>query len=724
MKKRHLIFLLLPLALLALVSCDKTDIRKSSEGDLRVTHKEVNFSYKASSFPITIRTEGKWSIDCEASWLTLSETSADYGKTIFLSTTENDSGALRQTTLVVSGSGPSCNIVVTQREDERNYTDIQLSTDPYGYQKLEGAFLVIPYRRGDKATLGPLSVLVSGSAKGSVSVETLPSVTLSEGEGQIKMKLHGRVGEKGNLLFTVSGLPPTVFGEASQCMVTVPESAPARQLSIAALRSMGTGLIQNMSKVKGVVVSSAEGKVFPDNVFILQDSREAGGGIMVECPGSHTLNPGDECELFMDGASIISRGGVLAVSLPADDDVTLLSTGGALPQPVVISDPQNLPAYESMLCSLETVQVADEELSRHNFSGTVAMDKYACPSGFKIYVPSTAVFASEPFLTGSGNISGIVSCDGSAATALVPQSYRDLEGLTGARLNMHSVFKVDKDFIHNLSNTGETSVSFKLTSSLDWSVKSDRNWLTITSNVSGKGSESSTDVTFDVSPNSGARRRATITVSAEGVPDIEVTVIQLEGNRILDADFSAVITELGDSPKIFPQSAGTDYSQMLDRIGLSLWSVTNCYLSVSPDLKYGLVRVGKTLTKGNMVTPPFSAIGDIPVNIEITMLAGMQSGSGCSWFGIELSGPGEIVAGGDVLKLEKYDAAYTDQFVDTLPCYVVPGLSTSELKRVRITVTGATKDTALKMTATIKGGSKASSCDLFVIGDFHVNYID
>lgn len=709
-------------SLLLLLSCSKERMKNDENNiDLRVTHSEVAFSYKGGSFPVTIKTSGAWTLVSDASWLVASETSADYGKTIFLNAKENGGGESRECCVRISNMLGYREIHITQSKDSRNFTDIYLSSDPYGFRKMDGVKLVIPYRNGEGRTMGPISVDVAGSAKGSISVDTLDVVKLEDGSGRIELGIHGRAGEKGTLLFTVSGLPATVFGDASQCMVDVQASSPAQELSISSLRKKTLGEIDGFAIIAGTVISDKASGTFPDNVFILQDAMTKQSGICVRCPEAHSFNPGDVVEIFLDGASLVSDNSLLVLDIPANDDVSL-DADGSIPEPVLLALPSDLENYESMLCTMEMVQAADDEVSRSDFSGSVKMDKYACEDGFLLYAPVHSAIASLPFLSGSGSVSGIVGRDADGNAAIVPQSLEDIAMLNGQRINMHAVFRTDTDFIHNIAAAGESGIGFSLTSSIDWTLKTDAEWITSISKKSGTGSQSASAITFSASPNTGARRRGTITISAAGVPDIEIIVIQLEGNRILDADFSEVLSQ---TYKVFPQSAGTDYALMLDRIGLSGWFATNCYLSASPDLKYGLIRVGKTYTKGNIVTPPFTAIGDTPVNVEITFLAGIQSGCTLSWFGIDLDNtPGEILEGQDVLRLEAYDETYTSTFVDMLPVNLVTGLGTSALKRVTVKVSGATKDTKLKMTATCKGGSSASSCDLFVIGDLHVNYID
>ena len=74
--------------------------------------------------------------------------------------------------------------------------------------------------------------------------------------------------------------------------------------------------------------------------------------------------------------------------------------------------------------------------------------------------------------------------------------------------------------------------------------------------------------------------------------------------------------------------------------------------------------------------------------------------------------------------LAVYDDVHTDDLVDKLPFHLVDGLSSSELKRVTVRIDGVTEDTALRFTATCKGGASATLCNMFFIGDVHVEYAD
>lgn len=717
--KRSLLYILF----LLWVSLSCTTEEQQGDSDrtgLRITHTELSFSYEQTKYPVTIMTDRPWTIVSDVSWLNATIDGADYGMSFFVTAETNDEGIARKGVLTVSNAIGSRSIIVIQEPDTRNFTDIYFTGEAVGYERVEGSRLVIPYRQGNNIHLDEISVSVAGVAKGSVIVETLSDVVLQEGEGEISLAVSGRLGPAGKLLFTVSGLPPVVFGDAAQCMVEVSGQEEMTEYAISDLYTLAEGTITQPGLIRGIVVSDASSGNIDDNVVAVQDK---GAGILMRIPEGAFLDFADECEIFVYGGTLSVENGMRYLSLQHSDDIDVLSSGNTV-EPIEISTPTGQD-YMAMLCSISLSQVAQESLSKSSCSGMTLMERYGWEDKFYMYVSDNADFAEEKPMSGSGKIVGIVGADSEGNLVVMPRNIGDISSLTDERLLMDVVWEVDRDVLNNVSASGTDEEYFTITSGVSWSLTSDdTGWIYDWSMMSSQGSDSPVKVSFKVRPNMGARRNAVITVSGEGVPDKYIKVIQLEGARILDEDFSGVLAALADSPKYFPSSAGTDYAKSLDQIGLEGWYATNCYGALSPDGEYGLLRVGKTYTKGYIQTPAFEAVGDIPVNVRVDFLSGILNGCKANWVGLELDGPGRIVSSSDVVEVVKYDDTYKAALVETLPMFVVHSLSTTELKRVSVVIEDATQETILRLTATCKGGSSTADCNMFFVGDLHVEYID
>ena len=717
--KRTILFIILALSFS--LSC--TPEEQQGEADrtgLRITHTELSFSYEKTRYPVTIMTDSPWTIVSDVSWLKATIEGAAYGMSFFVEAEANDEDTVRKGVLTVSNSMGSRTITVLQEPDRRNFTDIFLTAEPSGYERVEGSRLVIPYREGNNMQLEEISVSVAGVSKGTVTVESLYDVRLQEGEGEISLAVSGRVGPAGKLLFTVSGLPPTVFGDAAQCMVEVSGETGMKEFMISELYELPEGELVQPGIIRGTVVSDAGAGNIDECVVAFQDDE---AGLMVRIPDGVELTAYDKCEMFIRGGILSRENGVLYLSIEYADDIDILSVGNVV-EPMKITEMFS-ESYMSMLCCIDLTQVSQDDLQKQSYAGMTLMERYGWEDKFYMYVSEQADFAGTKPSPASGSIVGIIGVDAGGNMIIMPRNAEDLAGMTGGRLLMDAVWEVDHDVLSDVSASGSEDMCFCMTSSVPWSlVSDDGGWIYDWSITSSQGSDSPVRVSFKVRPNTGARRTAVITVSGSGVPAKFIRIVQLEGTRILDEDFSGVRDALAESPKYFPSSAGTDYAKALGQIGLEGWYSTNCYGALSPDGEYGLLRIGKTYTKGYIQTPYFAAIGDTPVNIRVDFLSGILKGCIADWVGLELDGPGRIVPGGDVTEITKYDDTYTASLMETLPMFVVHSLSSTELKRVSVVIEGANQDTMLRLTATCKGGSATAACNMFFVGDLHVEYID
>lgn len=702
------------------LSCGR--IQDTADGTgLRVTHQELQFQFRESSYPVTVLTEFSWRLESDSEWLSASIEGAEQGETFFILVTRNDSGEDRSGIITISNHRGSKTIKVTQKRDDRNFTDIILTTELMSNSRVKDSWLLIPYRNGLATRLSNISVGVAGEGKGSLSVESLENAVLNDGEGEIKLKVSGRAGSKGKVLFTVAGLPPTVFGEAAQCQVEVIQGAALKDYTISQMRALGEGKVTDIVRFSGYVVSDATEGVFDDHTFIIED---ADAGIEIKTATPFNAEFGDCLEIYAENATISKETGLLTLNIPEIDDIRK-SKGMEMPEPLEISSP-DIALHESMLCFIDMTQLTEEELTKEKSAGSSVMERLGWKGTYKIYVPPTASFAERKLPSGSGRLTGIVSANENGETAIIPTRWDCIASLTGNRLVMDAKFETDKTEIDDIPSNGATGVSFVLTSSVDWNLECEEtDWITGWSAKSGIGSGTPVTISFDVKPNTGARRSAIVKISGSGVPEIKIRIVQLEGNRILDNDFSGVRDALLENPKYFPLSAGTDYAKTMDSIGLGGWYATNCYGALSDsEGKQGLLRIGKTLSKGYIMTPKLTAIGSVPVSIEANFLAGIYKGCVTTWIGIEIDGPGVIMENDDVVIVNGYDDTFTAALMDKIPMAVVRNLDSKNLRRVSIRIDGATEETSIRLTATIKGGSTVAACNLFFVGDFHVEYVN
>lgn len=718
MKRIEAIFFL---ALFLVFSCGRNEESGDNTG-LRITQQEIEFQFLESSYPVTVLTDRPWRLESDSDWLSASINGASQGDTFFVQATKNEGDSERSGTITISNDFGAKTIKVTQKQDDRNITDIFLSSELKGNTRLQDTWLCIPYREGSSIKLSKLSAGVYGSGKGSITVEPKEDIILEDGEGVIKLKVSGRTGAQGKVLFTVEGLPPTVFGNASQCMVTVSEGVNLQDVGISQVRDFSEGVIPALLRFSGYVISDKSEGVFDDYTIVVEDARAA---IKVKTSKPVDFSFGDYLEIYADFASIAKEDGMLTLSISEIDDIRRLSSGNA-PKPVEIQTMPESPDYESMLCSINLTQVTDEELSRNTCAGETKMERLGWNTTYRVYVPESATFVDKRIPTGSGVITGIVSFSEDGILTIRPSLWNDVSSLTDDRLSMDAVFETNTAEIRDIPAEGATSIGFELTSSLDWSLRCEGiDWIVNWSSTSGTGNNLPATVSFDVLPNTGARRVASITITAKGAPDITIRVVQMEGKRILDNDFSVIRSLLLENPKYFPTSAGTDYGKEMETIGLEGWYATNCYGALSDsEEQYGLLRIGKTLTRGYIQTPPLEAIGPKPVSIEANFLAGIYKGCKANWIGVELEGPGAIVENEDVITVTEYDGPYTDALMDKLPMTVIQDMNDKALARVHLRIDGATSETIIRLTATIKGGSTVASCNMFFIGDFHIEYID
>lgn len=701
MMKRYL----LPLVLCLLaVGCTPEETSDNTP-DLLTTHSSLTFKFRESSFPVTVRSESPWTLVSDSEWLTASVCSAEQSATIQVCVSINE-GDPRFGILTLTNAKSSCKIEVMQEADTRNYLDIKFVNIPESFEKLSGAFLVIPYRKGCGVTLESVSASVIGEARGSIEASFLSNVRLEEGAGEIRLPLSGRAGAPGMLLLTVAGLPSTVYGEAAQCLVTVGEGEPVADVTIASLKSSSDGKISAKKRIRGVVTS------FENGIATIQDKT---GGIAVGADGPFNLKNGDDCEIFVRNCSISTVSGIRTLMTAGDSDVNLLAEGVAV-DPLTVTS-LDLAANQSVLCRIDACQCEETEINRVSTLGFTRME---CKGySFRTYASFDA-----PFSKGYGFVTGVLGTDESSEPVLKLRDASDLEGLNGERVDVNAVFELDRYAI-TVPAAGDDNISFKISSSVDWALSSDDDgWLSGWTRTSGAASTEAVPISVNAAPNTLGRRSAKVTFRGKGVADVVLTITQIEGKSILDQDFSLVKQSLQANPKYYPTGSSTEVSKSFADYGLDGWYAPYAYTALSKDGAYGILRIGKTLMKGYIQTPCLTEIGDTPTNIEVSLLGGKYKSCTADWIAVEIEGPGSLVAGEDLMLLEEYSDKYSSSGIENLPVWLLHDFDNNEVKRVKFKISGATSQTRIRLTSTKTGTSNAAECNMFFIGDFHVTYAD
>ena len=712
--------------MITMPSC-KAGFNEGSMEELKTTHKTLSISYAANQYPITILTNLSWSIEVECegvasesdNWFSSSLSSGTGQAAIKIITTENTTGEARKGNIRIVGERNTVVIPVTQNADHRNFTDISftsLDDDLLSFTKIKEGKLIIPYHKGSSEELNELSVMISGPSRGSIQCETLSNITLAQQEGFIEFNVSGRPGDTGYIVFTVMGLPSSVYGEATQCVVEVGQGELVEDSSISVIREAYTTagtpeqIISTRSKIKGTVISDLRyGATLADRL-VMVDGSQPNCGIVIKCPDVHQIEVGDQCEVFLENAVLKIENGVLVAWIEDFFDIDVTAKEIAV-KPILLPE-VDMTEYESMLCAIDLTQVDDVEISKLFFSGNIKMKKFGVATDYNLYIPVDAALAATPMLTGSGVLSGIVGVNNTMQVALLPRSPGDM-ALTNLRNNLSAVFyTVGENF--DIMPVEGGDFTFDLYSSVNWQVQCNENWIEINT-PSGSGHPADPHlIRFNVKPNALGRRTSTLTIKGVEVPDLVIRIVQKEAMAVLLTDISAIITEHGDLAGIFPLSGSANFNVRMDEIGLTGWTTTDCYLSrTTPgNDAIPLLRVGKSSSQGYIETPLLTSLTS-PSNIDFQLSMATYATTIETWIGVEVTGPGTIQTGGGVVYLTQNTTEYPASKV-TVPCYIISGLTNTQLVPVSIKVAGATNQTKIRLTITYRSGGPEVAYSFFV----------
>ena len=274
-------------------------------------------------------------------------------------------------------------------------------------------------------------------------------------------------------------------------------------------------------KLIGVVISDAEGgnNISPNEGFI-QD--ETGVGIAYRVANQSLLFViGDRLFINLAGSTISNNNGVLQLNFSADQVKVQ-------PQDVVV-EPKELSIeevlsgyYDAILVKIMDAQFRTfENISYYEGKGSVTNRALESNKNANIIVRTakSSTFKDEPLPAGKGNIVGIVSQINGiwflAMRNLGDASEMSTDASTRFEMNEPPAdgpqIITDTDIVNIGSKPGNETIN--ITTNVNWTVKSNEPWLTITPN---SGSNNGT-IIVSATENKGDERRAIITITGGGI---------------------------------------------------------------------------------------------------------------------------------------------------------------------------------------------------------------
>lgn len=381
-------------------------------------------------------------------------------------------------------------------------------------------------------------------------IEVSPTKGL-EGAVTLTVNVEGNDGEAREGSFTI-------IASESEKTITVTQNgkdgAAFEYITIKDVRSMYADSgqkdwrIAKPLKMKGVVISDAEGgNNLTQKEGFIQD--ETGGAIAFRVvEQTHSLDLGDMLNINLEGATVFINKGALMVTF---------STGKAKVQAKGISiSPKELTieeivegSHDATLVKLKDVQFRTyENLNYYDGKATTTNRALENEYGVNIIFTTTksAKFKDEPLPAGVGNIVGVVS----QVNGFCQIAIRSLEDMKEMSVDASTRFAIkeppadgskivmDKENVTFGNKGGNETINIR--ANVDWAVKSDESWLTITPN-SGNNDGA---ITVTANENKGGERKAIITIT-DGTTTKTVMVTQRSaeenGNFATDLFFSEYV---------------------------------------------------------------------------------------------------------------------------------------------------------------------------------------
>ncbi len=199
-------------------------------------------------------------------------------------------------------------------------------------------------------------------------------------------------------------------------------------LSISDLRQAFASGMVNVAdgiKIRGIVVSDQRNGNFFENTIAVEDDTEPESGMAIQTNSLIYVNPGEEIEINLNGATLDSSSGILVVKPSSDDCIVRTESSRIVPTPVKLTGRElNEGSYESMLVAVNS-QIMFADINKEKLSDNVSVQDMEGMS-IPLDIDAQCMFADNPVPTGSGMTTGIVKYkEGSAI--IMPRNASDLD---------------------------------------------------------------------------------------------------------------------------------------------------------------------------------------------------------------------------------------------------------------------------------------------------------
>lgn len=168
----------------------------------------------------------------------------------------------------------------------------------------------------------------------------------------------------------------------------------------------GALLPENGWRIEGVVVSDKDGKNLQPYQFVMVDKNEANSGILISYVQGETnpdFNVGDKVSIDLTGTTYAPYKGLLQIGGVKTASVKKINSGNSVVPLAITVNQLKSGSYESMLVSIENVELVDKSVDKMN--GNVKVKSGT--EEFVMRTAATAVFKNNTTPKGIGRLVGI-----------------------------------------------------------------------------------------------------------------------------------------------------------------------------------------------------------------------------------------------------------------------------------------------------------------------------
>ena len=189
------------------------------------------------------------------------------------------------------------------------------------------------------------------------------------------------------------------------------------------------------STVEGVVISNMDlNNLTSKKGMYIQDET---AGLQFYLAANHSFAFGDKVQIDLSGVTVGAYNGAVQISGLALDKISKISSGNTVTAKTVTVEDFLANKYEGQYIALESVQVADSDLSNTFVMGgahtSINMED-AAGNKFVVFSSKYATYGAQTVPQGSGVIKGISSINNGTMQIIFSQS-SDYAGLTGTRFD-------------------------------------------------------------------------------------------------------------------------------------------------------------------------------------------------------------------------------------------------------------------------------------------------